>query len=196
MKRICLVAVLVFAVAGIASADFGTISIAQDVSVAEGSWTIDTNITVDTAGAGSPVPSDWVGIGAQIYYPYTWDTTHPSYTTVWSFRQSGRTTNGGTPYHRVENFSETAPVQIAGDWGVWTTVNFFAGQWTGTTWSQQYPYYVLEGPHQLPGPPPQPTETPDPNAGGAPIPTVNTWGMLAMICMLLGVAVLVIIRRK
>jgi len=42
----------------------------------------------------------------------------------------------------------------------------------------------------------QPTATPDPGAGGAPIPTMNRWGMLAMIGMLLGIAVLVIIRRK
>lgn len=41
-----------------------------------------------------------------------------------------------------------------------------------------------------------PTPTPDPSAGGAPIPTMNRWGMLAMAGMLLGVAVLVIIRRK
>ncbi len=41
-----------------------------------------------------------------------------------------------------------------------------------------------------------PTPTPDPDAGGAPIPTINRWGIMAMIGMLLGVAVLVIIRRK
>ena len=41
-----------------------------------------------------------------------------------------------------------------------------------------------------------PTPTPDPNAGGQPIPTVNRWGMLAMVGRLIGVAVLVIIRRK
>ncbi len=40
----------------------------------------------------------------------------------------------------------------------------------------------------------QPTDNPD--AGGEPIPTMNRWGILAMIGMLLGVAVLVIIRRK
>ncbi len=40
----------------------------------------------------------------------------------------------------------------------------------------------------------QPTDNPD--AGGQPIPTMNRWGILAMIGMLLGVAVLVIIRRK
>ncbi len=42
----------------------------------------------------------------------------------------------------------------------------------------------------------QPTATPNPGAGGAPIPTINRWGMMAMVGLLLGVAVLVIIRRK
>ena len=41
-----------------------------------------------------------------------------------------------------------------------------------------------------------PTPTIDPDAGGQPIPTMNWLGMLAMIAMLIGVAVLVIIRRK
>lgn len=41
-----------------------------------------------------------------------------------------------------------------------------------------------------------PTPTPDPTAGGAPIPTLNWLGMLAMVAMMLGVAVLVFIRRR
>jgi len=41
-----------------------------------------------------------------------------------------------------------------------------------------------------------PTPTPDPNAGGNPIPTLNWLGMLAMVAMLFGVAILVFIRRK
>ncbi len=196
MKRVFLVAVLAIAVAGIASADFGTISITNDTAVAEGSWTIDVTMTMDTVGAASPLGSDWVGMGAQIYYPYTWNTAHPSFTTVWEFRQSGRTTNGGTPYHRAELFSHTAPVQIAGDWGVWTTVNTFSGAYGGTTWSHTYPYYVVNGPHELPGPAAQPTPTDNPNAGGAPIPTMNAYGIFAMVALLLSVAVLVIIRRR
>lgn len=42
----------------------------------------------------------------------------------------------------------------------------------------------------------QPTATPNPGAGGAPIPTMNRWGIFAMVGMFLAVAVLVIIRRK
>ncbi len=45
--------------------------------------------------------------------------------------------------------------------------------------------------------PAEPTPTFNPGGeGGQPIPTMNRWGMLAMVGMLLGVAVLLIIRRK
>jgi len=43
--------------------------------------------------------------------------------------------------------------------------------------------------------PPTPTFNPG-GDGGAPIPTLNWLGMLAMVAMMLGVAVLVIIRRR
>lgn len=42
----------------------------------------------------------------------------------------------------------------------------------------------------------QATPTPDPNAGGDPIPTVGSVGMISMILLLAGVAILVLIRRK
>jgi len=40
------------------------------------------------------------------------------------------------------------------------------------------------------------TPTPNPDAGGNPIPTLNWLGMLAMIAIMAGIAVLVMIRRK
>lgn len=41
-----------------------------------------------------------------------------------------------------------------------------------------------------------PTATPDPSAGGIPVPTMNQWGMAAMIILLIGVAMLIITRRS
>lgn len=41
-----------------------------------------------------------------------------------------------------------------------------------------------------------PTATPDPNAGGNPIPTMNRWGVLAMIVILAGVAMFLFTRRS
>jgi len=44
--------------------------------------------------------------------------------------------------------------------------------------------------------PDQPTPTADPDSGGEPIPTMNAYGIFAMIALLFGIAVLVIIRRR
>ncbi len=41
-----------------------------------------------------------------------------------------------------------------------------------------------------------PTATPDPNAGGIPVPTMNQWGIAAMVILLIGVAMLIITRRQ
>lgn len=42
----------------------------------------------------------------------------------------------------------------------------------------------------------QPTPTPNPNAGGTPIPTLNWLGILAMIALMAGVSMVLVIRRK
>lgn len=42
----------------------------------------------------------------------------------------------------------------------------------------------------------QPTATPDPGAGGIPVPTLSRWGMVAMLVLLAGAAVLLISRRS
>jgi len=83
----------------------------------------------------------------------------------------------------------------------------FAIAYAGVTWpTTAYDWGILsQNPGTVIGPVgtiyidstvvPTPTFNPG-GDGGAPIPTMNRWGMLAMVGMLLGVAVLVIIRRK
>ena len=100
----------------------------------------------------------------------------------------------------AETFSFTVPVAdtyqgwgiVYGGWSPGVPWLSGTGQNTGF-WITTYNYASA---YSAPGyiDAVQPTE--DPNAGGAPIPTMNRWGILAMIGMLLGVAVLVIIRRK
>lgn len=58
-----------------------------------------------------------------------------------------------------------------------------------------YVYATLPTPTPSPTPG-GPTATPDPDAGGNPIPTLNRWGVAAMIVLLVGGALLLITRRN
>lgn len=107
--------------------------------------------------------------------------------------------SGNDPsHHYSETFSFTVPAAdtyqgwgiVYGGWypGVpWNTANN-SGFWITT-----YNYSFASGNTAAIT---ADTPTPDPNAGGTPIPTLNWLGILAMIAMMAGVAMLLVIRRK
>jgi hypothetical protein len=202
MRRTLFVVIALLAMAGAAQADFGTISVTE-THVFTGTWSVDMTMHVTTVGATSPQTNDWMGQNGQLYYPYTWNTAHPLYvtTTAQGFEQSGRTTNGGSPFARDVLYSFTCPDEpggtepTAGLWAFWLGVWAIDGGGTATTWTTT----VTAGPIPVTFPydPAQPTPTPPPSGGPAiPVPSLNTYGMVAMVLMIIGVAVLVMWRRN
>jgi hypothetical protein len=195
------VVVALLAMAGAAHADFGTISVTETHDFT-GTWSVDMTMHITTVGAVSPQPSDWLAQNGQLYYPYTWNTAHPLFvsTTAQGFEQSGRLTNGGTPFSRDVLYSFTCPDEPGGTQptaGLWA---FWLGVWAldagaATTWTTT----VTAGPIPVTFPydPAQPTPTPPPPGGAAiPVPSLNAYGIVAMVLMLIGVAILVMWRRN
>lgn len=153
-----------------------------------------------TTTGGSPVTlQDQVMLYGQIYdSPWdggcmSWDTPGPDWCAYGvEYFQNSPTALGSF----AVSFTTTVP----------TAMNYqtFVVAYAGITWpttaydwgqvTQSAAYSVVETIYVDDTQPPTPTI--DPNAGGNPIPTMNSWGVLAMIGMLIGIAVLVIIRRK
>jgi len=186
------------AVAGVAQAEWGTISLSETHDFT-GTWTVDMTMHITTAGATSPQPNDWMGNNGQLYYPYTWNTTHPLFvsTTAQGFEQSGRTTNGGFPFARDVLYSFTCPDEpggtepTAGLWAFWLGV--WAGDAGATTWTTT----VTSGPIPVTFPydPFQPTPTPPPGGfGGEPIPTLSMPALFILGTILAAIGVLVLRR--
>ena len=200
MRKTLLAVVLMLAVAGAAQADFGTISISE-THVFTGMWSTDMTLHITTTGATSPQDNDWMNNLGQLYYPYTWNTAHSLFvsTTAQGQEQSGRLTNGGYPFSRDVVYSFTCPDEPGGTEptaGLWA---FWLGVWAvdagGTTWTTT----VTSGPLPVTFPydPSQPTPTPPPPGGAAiPVPSLNAYGIVAMVLMLIGVAILVMWRRN
>ena len=185
------------AVAGAAHADFGTISISE-THVFTGPWSTDMTMHITTTGAVSPHSGDWMGNNGQLYYPYTWNTTHSLFvsTTAQGFEQSGRATNGGTPFARDVLYSLTCPDEpggtepTAGLWAFWLGV--WAVDYGGTTWTTT----VTSGPIPVTFPydPGQPTPTPSPVVGRTPVPTLSMPALFFLGAIILGVGVLMLRR--
>ncbi len=200
MRKTLFVVIALLAMAGAAQADFGTISVTETHAFT-GMWSVDMTMHVTTVGAASPQPNDWMGQNGQLYYPYTWNTAHPLFvsTTAQGFEQSGRTTNGGFPFSRNVLYSFTCPDEpggtapTAGLWAFWLGV--WAGDAGATTWTTTVTAGPL--PVDFPYDPAQPTPTPPPPGGAAiPVPSLNTYGIVAMVLMIIGVGVLVMWRRN
>lgn len=170
--------------------------------VQTGALAADLNINFDT-GSVSPAYSPYYAEDAfyiigQIY-DYPWRSTYNG--TTWvntnDFVSTGLTILGGDNGPYAHTYSFTVPVadtyqgwvRVYGGWypGLpWSTTNNSGFWWSQVMTDSSVNTTYVDAV--------QPTDNPD--AGGQPIPTMNRWGILAMIGMLLGVAVLVIIRRK
>jgi len=200
MRKAILATILMLAVAGAAYADFGTISVSETHAYT-GMWSVDMTMHITTVGAVSPNDYDWMGHVGQLYYPYTWNTTHSLYvtTTAQGFEQSGRVTNGGTPFSRDVVYSFTCPDAPGGtepSTGLWA---FWLGVWaidygTATTWTTT----VTSGPLPVDFPydPNQPTPTPPPGGyGGNPIPTLSMPALLVLGMIMAAIGVLVLRRN-
>lgn len=155
--------------------------------------------TFNTQYGGTVVLQDQVGVYLQIYdAPWDggcsfWDPPGPD----WCAAEWGLTTNSPNP---MGSFSHSMTTSVPAPADYQTFFLFAAGAtWTTTDVPFGYisssVYYSVAHSFYVDSTQP-PTPTPDPNAGGQPIPTLNWLGMLAMVAMLLGVAVLVIIRRR
>jgi len=156
-------------------------------------------LTVTTGGGSVLYLNDQIWLLAQIY-DSPWSAHTFSYT--------------GTEYHInspvalgsfTSSFSTTVPREanyqlwVAALAGVtWPTESYAWGSISqGLTSGGQYlSFYTGPVATTYVDATQPPTPTPDPDAGGNPIPTLNWLGMLAMIAMLSGVAVLVFIRRR
>jgi hypothetical protein len=199
MRKTLFAVVLMLAVAGAAHAEFGTISISE-THVFTGMWSADMTMHITTTGATSPQPNDWMGHVGQLYYPYTWNTTHSLYvtTTAQGFEQSGRTTNGGTPFSRDVLYSFTCPDEpggtepTAGLWAFWLGVWAIDGGGTATTWTTT----ITSGPIPVTFPydPSQPTPTPSPVVSRNPVPTLSMPALFFLGAIILGVGVLILRR--
>ncbi|MEN8164953.1 MAG: hypothetical protein ABFS37_12545 [Acidobacteriota bacterium] len=155
-----------------------------------------------TTTGGSPVTlQDQVMLYAQIYdSPWVdgctfWDTPGVN----WCAFGVEYFINSPTPLGNFDvSFTTTVPAA--------QNYQLFAIAYAGQTWpTTAFNWGILtQNPGTVIGPvgtmyvdeTQPPTPTIDPNAGGAPIPTMNAYGIFAMAALLLGVAVLVIIRRK
>ena len=117
--------------------------------------------------------TDWCGVGDEYFMN--------SPTALGSFALSFTTT-----VPRAMNY-QTFVMAAAGL--TWPTTGYAWGRVSASTASSVVETIYIDA--TVPA-----TATPDPNAGGNPIPSLNRLGVLAMIVMLLGVAILVIVRRK
>jgi len=153
-----------------------------------------------TTTGGSPVTlQDQIMLYGQIYdSPWqggcsSWATPGPN----WCSFGVEYFQNSPTP---LGSFAVSFTATVPGPANYQTFVIAYAGAtWPTTAYNwgfitQSPAYSVVETIYVDSTQPPTPTI--DPNAGGSPIPTMNTYGIFAMAAMLLGVAVLVIIRRK
>lgn len=155
-------------------------------------------VSVTTASPGATNTSmNLVVILGQIYdYPWAGGTTGTGTNT---FVSSGTSFFPNTTGLGAFSDSYTFTVNVPNTYQIW------AGAWAGKSWtgtSYWFSYATQSGLYYSSGNTTYvddiqpPTPTPDPNAGGQPIPTLNWLGMMAMIAMMLGVAVLVFIRRR
>ena len=170
-----------------------------------GALEVNVQASVTTIGGdGVPYPygtgslNDQVWIMAQIY-----DATWSVHT--WSYTGSDYHLNSPVALGTFAT-SYTVSVPRATDYQLWVAA--IAGvTWPTTAYNWGFFSQGVSGGYLsfYSGPiattyvdataPPTPTFNPG-GDGGAPIPTLNWLGMLAMVAMMLGVAVLVIIRRR
>lgn len=204
MRKVFVLAAAAILVAGIAAADIGTVSVSTNVTTYTGTYDVDLDFSMNTAGAASPSTGDFFIAIGQVYYPWPWQTTAPSFTattsTDWPMQRTDTTTNWS--FSKV--YSLTAPVEMAGNWGWWVLGggwNYFSGATSGgfIVWdsSQTLNYYT-----ELPAPQPTATPTPGgptptPNQSAlTPVPTLSTLGMVLMGILLAGIGLLVLRRTN
>jgi hypothetical protein len=192
-----MVLVVLLAAAGIAHAEWGTISVSE-THVYTGAWSVDMTMHITTVGAASPASYDWMGHIGQLYYPYTWNTTHPLFvsTTAQGFEQSGRQTNGGFPFNRNVLYSLTCPNAPGGTSpspGLWA---FWLGVWAADEGATTWTTTVTTGPLPVDFPysPNQPTPTPPPVTPQNPVPTLSMPGLLVLGLIMAALGVLVLRR--
>ncbi len=191
----------------------GTLGSLTITAAQTGPLQVQVNASVTTAG-GDGVPSvvtfggnsytlnDQVWLYAQIYdSPWaggcTWWTTNPG--PNWCAAEDEYFVNSPTALGSFAvSFTATVPqadnyqtfvLAVAGL--TWITPNYNWFRVSQSTASSAVQTIYIDNVQPTPGP----TATPDPTAGGTPIPTMNRWGVVAMIVMLVGVAVLLISRR-
>ncbi len=107
-------------------------------------------------------------------------------------------TGNDPSHHYSETFSFTVPTaDTYQGWGVvyggWSPGIPWYSSVNSGFWITTYNYSMAGGNTAYIS---AETPTPNPDAGGTPIPTLNWLGILAMIAMMAGVAMLLVIRRK
>ncbi len=153
---------------------------------------VDVSVTTASPG-GTNTAANLVVILGQIYDspwmpPYGTDNTFVSSGTSFFPNSTGLGT-----FSDSYSFTVNVPNEYMAWAGAWAGESYTGPTywfWASTQFTSAYtaPLYIDDVQ--------PPTPTPDPNAGGAPIPTLNWLGMLAMVALMLGIAVLVIIRRR
>jgi len=150
------------------------------------------DVSATTAGGSAFAPSSAVLLYGQVY-DYPWVGGTPANTFVSGSTAIIPSATAGGQFNA--SFSFTVPTP--------NTFQAFALAFAGyTSTTGAYSFYYSQRTSVYPGPTTYidnqvpPTATPDPNAGGQPIPTINGMGIAAMMLLLAGVAVLLITRRS
>ncbi|HSL17053.1 MAG TPA: hypothetical protein VLB51_04025 [Methylomirabilota bacterium] len=153
--------------------------------------------TFNTGGGGTVVLDDIVWLYAQIYdSPWQggctfWATPGPNWCDFGS-QQAINTPNASlnvsftTTVPAADNYQLFA-LAVAG--ATWPTPNYLFG-YVDTTASIGPTGTLYIGQTQVP------TSTPPPATTGEPVPSLNTYGIIAMVVLLVGVAILVMWRRS
>lgn len=192
---------------GETSRQTGTVGNVSVALAQTGPLAADVTVSWDTDPAGAPYYTAYQSYDAFLAYGQIYDTpwigachTSTSSASCNDFISGYVIMNSGNnaSHHYSETFSFTVPTaDTYQGWGVvyggwspgipwYTSIN--SGFWITT-----YNYSTAAGNTAYIS---ADTPTPDPNAGGQPIPTLNWLGILAMIAMMAGVAMLLVIRRK
>jgi len=186
----------------------GTVGNVSVTLAQSGPLTAEVTVSWDTDPAGAPYYTAYQSYDAFLAYGQIYDTPWIGVChTSTSSASCNDFISGIVAYtghddsnHYSETFSFTVPTAdtyqgwgIAyGGWSPGIPWLSGAGQNTGF-WITTYNYSTAAGNTAYID---ANTPTPDPDAGGQPVPTLNWMGILAMIAMMAGVAMLLVMRRK
>lgn len=192
MRKYMVVFAIAIMAAPFASADFGSASGSFSVTPVGGTLNATFNIDVTTTGAATPGynSADVFQFIAQLYQTNGTTTT----TSTIDIATAIRTLSSPSNYF---NYSNTLTAPFADTWLWWArfaaTNTFQCPVTTGGVNCYWSTTTIGTGSEILD--PTQPTATPDPNAGGAPIPTTSVPGLVILGMILAGLGVWMLRRN-